>query len=391
MHWPGAGTTIDLGTWRRDHDAVHALRDALHARRTGAAPAHPVRARIEASLRQSLGNGRQALRLAYVERRFRAQAPARSIQLGASMPAGLDGAALHALFERSHDRGRWTSSQATLALSLPLTTGAARTAPFAHAHARAGPDGHALQSGIGGAFGPTSHSAWRIGITHANGRDAAVSSANASVSHLGRAGRIDAGVGSTARARQWSLSGEGALVLHPHGATFGAALGDTMALVRAEHGAGARLLHASHVALDRRGRALSPPLSPYRRNRVGIDPGGASPDVAFAWTERDVVPRAGAIVDVPLPTTHATTRWLRILDADGLPARFGARIVDAAGGTRGLVGRDGHAHLQGEAGDALQLLWMDAGAAVRCTLASIEDTNDAIADIRCIDASRDGD
>jgi outer membrane usher protein len=385
MEWLDGGTALDLAAWRRDHPGVHALRDAMHAQRTDMAPLHPLRARLDVSLRHTIQR-RHALTFGYVDRRHHARAPVRSVQLGASMPAGRDGAWLHALVERSSDRGR-NAPHATLALSLPLTTGSPRTPTFAHAHARAGPDGHSLQSGVGGAFGPDARNGWRVGVAHAQRFGVTTKTMNAAASHLGRAGRIDLGAASTPSGQQWSLSGEGAAVVHPHGVTFGAALGDTIALVRATHGAGARLLQDAHVALDRRGRALVPSLSPYRRNRVGVDPAGASPEVAFDWTERDVIPRAGAIVDIALPTMRATAHWLRIVDAAGAPVRFGARVVDGSARARGLVGRDGHAYVQAEPGDTLHLLWHDTGIAWRCTLATrnADDAN-SIHTARCIDA-----
>lgn len=86
-----------------------------------------------------------------------------------------------------------------------------------------------------------------------------------------------------------------------------------------------------------------PALPAYRASQVGVDPGEAAPDVHFAWTESRVVPRAGAIVDVLLPTTRARTAWLRPLQPDGTPLPFGTDLTDAAGASLGTIGRDGAA------------------------------------------------
>jgi outer membrane usher protein len=163
--------------------------------------------------------------------------------------------------------------------------------------------------------------------------------------------------------RQASITAEGGLLVHPHGVTFGPTLGDTIALVRAEHGAGAHVLQAPNVRLDRHGHALVPQLSPYRRNRVGIEVRGASPDVAFDWTERDVVPRAGAIIDVPLASAYRPMHFVRIVRGDGQTPPFGARLVDGTGTTRALVGRDGVARVP--AGNDP---WFLEGHALPCTI-----------------------
>jgi len=160
------------------------------------------------------------------------------------------------------------------------------------------------------------------------------------------------------------------LLAHRGGITFAPALGDTVALLRTDHGRGARVLHDPHLRLDRHGRAVVAHLSPYRRNRVGLDPQGADPDVHFAWTERDVAPRAGAVVDVALPTLHAPARWLRVLREDGSAPPFAADIVSPSNHGVGSVGRDGVAYVRA-ASDAMHLdvRWEDDGEHHACRIA----------------------
>jgi outer membrane usher protein len=264
-----------------------------------------------------------------------------------------------------------------------------------------------MQSDISGAFGEYAHTAWRAGFAKSHGAGAPTI-ASASLSRGSRAGHIASGWSTSAGRHRWTASANGSVVLHAHGLTLGPPLGDTAALVRAEHGAGARLLHAPQVRLDRKGRALAAHLSPYRRNRVGIDPLGAAAGVAFDWTERDVVPRAGALVDVVLPSAQTATRFVRIVDASGAPASFGARVVDTKDATRGLVGRDGITWLDATEDEPLVLLWHDGEQTTHCTLAESIDAqpmtsvevdaqsggdvarsgNDAISHFACVDQAR---
>ncbi|WP_197427157.1 fimbria/pilus outer membrane usher protein [Noviluteimonas gilva] len=323
---------------------------------------HRERQRFDATLHQTFGHRRHGLRLALVDRRFHAiRGKQRSAQLGWSMPTGRNGASLHASIEQTHRIAQRATHDAVLSLTVPLRIGSATS--FANTHARAGSGRFDLQSGISGVF--DDRNAWNLGFAHAGEARGSTTTTSASLAHAGRAGHVDAGLSVSPVMRQASINAEGGLLAHAHGVTFGPRLGDTIALVRAEHGGGAHVLQAPNVRLDRRGHALVPQLSPYRRNRVGIEVRGASTDVAFDWTERDVVPRAGAIIDVPLASAYRPMHFVRIVRGDGRSPPMGARIVDASGTTRGLVGRDGVARVPAD-GDA----WFLDGHPSPCTIAT---------------------
>lgn len=353
-----ARTTLQFGA-TQSPVAFHSLQEATHP-----AGARRERHRFDATLQKSFGDRRHGLHFSLVERRFHAIAgPQRSAQLGWSMPTARSGAVLHASLEHTQQIARRATNNAVLSFTLPLRLRDAGTAAFAHAHARAGAQRFDLQSGIGGVLRDANP--WNLGVTRADDTRGSTTTTSASLGHAGRAGRIDAGLSVSPAVRQASVTAEGGVLLHPHGVTFGPTLGDTIALVRAEHGAGAHVLQAPNLRLDRRGRALVPQLSPYRRNRVGIEVGGASTDVIFDWTERNVIPRAGAIIDVPLTGTYRPMQFVRIVLGDGQVPLFGTRIVDAMGATHALVGRDGLARIPSN-GDA----WFLEGHALACVIAT---------------------
>ena len=365
-HLSATGTHIDANAWRRDGAGFHSLAEAMRARANG--PGAPgERERLSLALHQAIGTRRHALTLGTVHRRQSHDGRAGSVQLAYALPAGRGGAALQGSIERTRDRYRG-DTHAALGLSLPLRIGALAAPMDSHAHARAGRGGGTLHAGLGGGFGAASRSAWRLGYARADPRGDAPAMITGALAHEGRAGRIDVGASASPERRQWALSGEGGMVLHAHGITFGPPLGDTIALVRATHGAGAEVI-PSQARLDRQGRALVPSLAPYRRNRIGIDPRGASPDSTFEWTERDVVPRAGAVVDIALPGTRAAMQFARIVDGEGRPARLGARLVGVDGASHGVVGRDGLARVPLSQAIALGVEWSVEGQTWRCTLA----------------------
>ncbi|KGQ20725.1 Fimbrial biogenesis outer membrane usher protein [Lysobacter dokdonensis DS-58] len=331
-------STLQLSASHRPR-AFRTLQDALAVRTPS-----PLRERrrIDATLHATSAKRRHGMRMTFVDRRWHGtRAAQRSAQLGWSVPARRNGAVLHATVEHAQGFMRATSNHATIALSFPLQVGEDRGS--AHVHARHGPAHSVLQSGVSGAW--NARTGWNLGVTQSRAMHGTTTTRNAALSHTGSAGRVDAGLSASPGLRQSSLTFDGSALVHPHGITFGPWLGDTIALVRAEHGVGTSLLQAPGIRLDRLGHAVVPHLTPYRRNRVGIDVRDASPDVAFDWTERDVIPRAGAIVDVPLSSAYRPTTFVRIVVDDGQAPPFGARLTDAAGITRARVGRDGIARI----------------------------------------------
>ncbi len=353
---PSARTTLQLGATRTPV-SYHSLQEA-----TQAPGPFRERQRFDATLQKSFQDRRHGLHVSIFDRRFHAIAGRqRSARLGWSIPTKRSGAVLNATIEHTRQIARHASNEAVLSLTLPLRLRDTGSASFAHAHARAGARRFDLQSGIGGVL--RDRNAWSLGFARAEDARGGTTTSSASLGHAGRAGRIDAGLSVSPAVRQASVTAEGGVLVHPHGVTVGQTLGDTIALVRADHGAGAHVLQAPNVRLDRRGHALVPQLSPYRRNRVGIEVGGASPDVVFDWTERNVVPRAGAIIDVPLAGTHRPMHFVRIVVGDGGAPPFGARVVDASGTTHARVGRDGLARVP-----ANVAAWFLEGHALPCSI-----------------------
>ncbi|MGO4550356.1 fimbria/pilus outer membrane usher protein [Lysobacter sp. 2RAF19] len=337
--------------------AYHSLREARHA-----PDARRERQRFDATLQKSFRDRRHGLHLSIVDRRFHAiGGPQRSARFGWSIPTARSGAVLNASIEHTRRIAHRATNDAVLSLTLPLRFGDAGNIAFAHAHVRAGPERLDVQSGVGGVL--RDRNAWNLGVSRAGDARGGATTTSASIGHAGRAGRIDAGLSLSPAVRQATLTAEGGVLAHAHGVTFGPTLGDTIALVRADHGAGAHVLQAPNVRLDRRGRALVPQLSPYRRNRVGIEVGGISTDVAFDWTERIVVPRAGAIIDVPLASSFRPMHFVRIDIGEGRAPPLGARVVDASGTTHALVGRDGLARVPMQAS-----AWFIEGHPQPCTV-----------------------
>ena len=407
-HLPATETTIDIAAWRFDVAGFHAFDDAMR-RRIRPDDRHDAheRSRAEFAVRQRFGTRSHVVRIGVVERLYRDRRPRqRSVQ--ASWGVALGRGMAQATLERFARAPGTSERQATLGVSIPLSSGGGPDASL-RSHARAGESGVAFQSGIGGRFGRDRRHQYGASLAHIVARDRETTTTSATLGSEGRAGRIEVGYSASPSIVHATASATGSVLVHPHGVTTGPRLGETAALVRAPHARGAQLLQYAHVRLDRQGRALVPDLSPYRWNRIGVDPRDAPRDVRFDWTERDIVPRAGAIVDVALPTTRAPAHFLRIVGEDGTPMPFGASVVTVDGAEIGIVGRDGVARVAWVASttgagvdrrDAIpRVRWHDRGGSWHCRLPAIELSAiqlplmhvepDALREVRCVDHTAD--
>ncbi|HKT41217.1 MAG TPA: fimbria/pilus outer membrane usher protein [Rhodanobacteraceae bacterium] len=170
---------------------------------------------------------------------------------------------------------------------------------------------------------------------------------------------------------QESFSASGALVAHQGGVTFGQPTGDTIALVHAPGAAGAHVLNAPGVQVDRSGYALVPYLTPYQLDTIQIDPEGLPLGVQLGATSAQVVPYQGAVVKVDFKSKSSRALIVRIDMSDAKPAPFGAEVFNAKGEALGVVGQAGLAllHDVSESG-MLNVKWQDAdGAAQACSFA----------------------
>ena len=153
-------------------------------------------------------------------------------------------------------------------------------------------------------------------------------------------GRFTAAGSKSDDYRQLSIGASGAVLVHRHGVTFGQSTGDTVGLVSAPGGAGARVTNAANLTLDDDGEALVPYLTAYHDNEVQLDPRGAATSVEFQRTSIDVAPYAGAVV----PLRFATRTGLPVvivLEQNGRGVPLGAEVSATDGRKLGVVGAGG--------------------------------------------------
>lgn len=166
---------------------------------------------------------------------------------------------------------------------------------------------------------------------------------------------------------QGSLTASGTVVAHPGGVTLGQPAGDTLAIVHAPNAAGARVVNAPGVRINRFGYALVPFLMPYNYNNLELDPKGLPLDVQLEATSARVAPYSGSVAMVTFKTEYGRTALLRARMDDGRPVPFGAEVVDSAGRALGVVGQGGRLLVRGvEEQGTMTVSWPEDGRTRQC-------------------------
>jgi len=146
----------------------------------------------------------------------------------------------------------------------------------------------------------------------------------------------------------WQASGnaQGAFVAHSGGVTTGPYLGDTFALIEAKGAEGAKILSSQQTKIDANGYALVPAITPYRYNRITLDPEGMEGDAELVDSEKQIAPVAGAGVKVVFRTRTGTALLIRSRFKDGQPVPVGAEVFNEEGEVVGMAGQGGQIYVR---------------------------------------------
>lgn len=170
-------------------------------------------------------------------------------------------------------------------------------------------------------------------------RAGGVRSSTAFADYQGRYAHLSAGFTRAGHFSSHTLGAAGSIALHRGGITLGQPVGEGFALVQAPGAHGARIGAGADLRVDRRGYALLPHISPYRWNRIDLDPSGLPLEVELLQTSRRIAPTAGSIVRVPFEVRRERSLFIDATDALGQPLPFAARVQEENGTPRGAVGQ----------------------------------------------------
>jgi outer membrane usher protein len=237
--------------------------------------------------------------------------------------------------------GKW-ENRIMLTVGVPL--GKAPQAPYSTTSLQRDSSGvTGIQESVSGTLGTDNSLTYGLNASHSSGGNSTVSnSIAANVGYVSPVATLTVNGGRSNNYSQLGAGISGGIVAYAGGVTFMPMLGDTVAIVEADHAAGARVVNATGLRLDPWGHAVVPNLVPFSRNQIEIDPKDLPLNVELRSTMQQVAPTSGAVVRVRFDTGSAgRVAILRVRTADGKPLPFGAEVFDADGHAAGVVGQDG--------------------------------------------------
>ena len=218
-------------------------------------------------------------------------------------------------------------------LSLPL--GNAPSAPLLSSSVTQDSMGRGVQANLNGTAGAERQ--WNYGAS--GGHQAGQNQLSFNGGYRGSKGSVNAGAGWGTGYNQQNIGGNGTVLLHGGGFTFGSTGGQSIGLVHAPGAEGAGLQGVQGARVDAKGYAIVPYLQPYQLNTVTLDPKGADAGLEVDSTTINVAPRLGSVVRFDFATRAGRAVLVQVDTADGAPLPFGSEVFDNHDQVIGVVGQ----------------------------------------------------
>lgn len=258
----------------------------------------------------------------------------------------------------SYNRSEYTSSQyrtnEQLALNINIPLG--RRFPYAFANASTTHDLNGRTSNRVGIHGTALEGRnLSYSLAQGYGNQGEGYNGQLGLDYRGTYGRLNSGYNYTSSSRHLNYGVQGAVIAHPHGVTLGQpvpGLVSPIGLVRAPGASGARVQRGAGIKTDRRGYAIVPYLSPYRRTPVMLDTNTLADDVDLQEGVVNVVPTAGALVIADFKTQVGHRLLVTLLRGNQV-VPFGTQVkVTSEDGNEisAIAGEDGLVYLSGVPG-----------------------------------------
>ena len=249
--------------------------------------------------------------------------------------------------------GDYTETQYLLSFSMPL--GRSSHAPYLNSYTTRNDNGVSSQLGLSGILGDKDQLNYNLGVARENNGDA---SGNISGAYRFRSTQVKASYAKGKNYNSYTAGLNGSIVVLPDALVASPYTGDTIAVVQAKGAEGASIDGYPGVVVNSAGYAIVPYLTPYRVNKVAINPNGMPLDVELESTVQQVIPRAGAIVKVNYPTKQGNAVLIRAQLPDGEDLPFGATVKTNDGRDVGVVAQGGQMYVRlDEKVNHLQVSW----------------------------------
>ncbi|MBG2615862.1 fimbrial biogenesis outer membrane usher protein [Klebsiella oxytoca] len=367
-------TTVSLAGYRystsgyRDLSDVLSLRDSTHYGDSWQSSTYSQRSRFDISLSQSIGQ-LGSLYLSGSTQDYR-DGRNRDTQLQFGYSNSFHGISTNLSVGRQRmgsygDNGSMQTIT-SLSFSIPLGTSSTRAPTLSTSWTHSTDGGDQYQSSLNGVIDEQQTASYGLNISRDQQYRNTVFSGNLQK----RFSDTTVGVNASKGDGYWQASGsaQGALAIHSGGLTFGPYLGDTFALVEAKGAAGAKVLNAQQVTIDNQGYALVPSLTPYRYNRVTLDPQNMDGSAELVDSEKRVAPLAGSVSKVVFRTRSGTALLIKARLASGESLPPGSDVLDEGGNVIGMAGQGGQIYVRSEKSQGHFVVRWGDKSEERCTL-----------------------
>lgn len=183
--------------------------------------------------------------------------------------------------------------------------------------------------------------------------------------YKGRFGDIGGTYSYNKNSNQIGLTGNGSILAHRNGITFGQYMNETSILVEAEGAAGVSVENYPGIKTNNFGHAVIPYASAYRENRISLNPNSFDNNVEIERNVNTVIPANGAIVRTVFKADIGM-RALITLSKDNKHVPYLSTVTELESSVAGIVGIDGGAFLTGlPRKGTLKVTW-GSGAEAQC-------------------------
>lgn len=350
-NFTGSGTNFSLAGYRYNSKGFYTLEDTMesYTRADDWSAPQQRRARTEATIDQTLGDGLGSFTLSLVKETYWSRnedMTSLSISYNNSWH-GMSYSLSYSLNKNTQDsdeEDRSVDNDNLFAVSLSVPLDRLMPNTWATWNMNNSKDGTTHNLGLNGTALADNNLNWSVqeGLTSND----TGSSTSVNADYKGTYGEVNGGLSQDKHQRTVNVSLQGGIVAHANGITLSQPLGETIALVKAPGAGGTHITNQTGVKTDFRGYTVVPFVTAYRHNTVALDTETLPDDADVTHAAQIVTPTRGAVVRATF-STRVGQRVLMTLTRGGRPLPFGAAVTTEDKDSEFIVGNDGQTYLSG--------------------------------------------
>ena len=345
------GTNFSLAGYRYNSKGFYTMEDTMESYTHADDWSTPQqrRARTEATIDQTLGEGWGSFTLSLVKETYWSQnqdMTSMSVSYNNSWK-GVSYSLSYSMNKNTDDSdedGKSVTNDNLFALSVSVPLDRWMHNTWATYNMNNSKDGTTQNIGLNGTALQEDNLNWNIQEGLSNTGSGSSTSMNAD--YKATYGEVSGGVSQDKNQRSVNIGLQGGVVAHANGITLSQPLGETIALIKAPGTHGTHITSQTGVETDFRGYTVVPFITHYRHNTISLDTETLPDDADVTHAAQIVTPTRGAVVRATF-NTRVGRRALLTLTHDGKPLPFGATVTTEDKDSEFIVGNDGQTYLSG--------------------------------------------